>query len=157
MKSKLLSKRVLVLFILLLGFSPLSQAFAQLGITGTVTDWARNPIIGATVVIQGTNIGTTTDFDGHYTIYAIPGDTLVFSYLGMKTLKVGVRSFGSVINVVLQDDSFNFEISQNDPVINEPTIEYKAICPWHTRLYYIEKSPRIRVTPSNKSLNLRIV
>ena len=118
MKSKLLSKRVLVLFILLLGFSPLSQAFAQFGITGTVTDWARNPIIGATVVIQGTNIGTTTDFDGHYTIYAIPGDTLVFSYLGMKTLKVGVRSFGSVINVVLQDDSFNFEISQNDTVIN---------------------------------------
>ena len=146
MKSKLLSKRVLVLFILLLGFSPLSQAFAQFGITGTVTDWARNPITG-----------TTTDFDGHYTIYAIPGDTLIFSYLGMKTLKVGVRSFGSVINVVLQDDSFNFEISQNDPVINEPTIEYKAICPWHTRLYYIEKSPRIRVTPSNKSLNLRIV
>lgn len=46
MKSKLLSKRVLVLFILLLGFSPLSQAFAQFGITGTVTDWARNPIIG---------------------------------------------------------------------------------------------------------------
>ena len=39
MKSKLLSKRVLVLFILLLGFSPLSQAFAQFGITGTVTDW----------------------------------------------------------------------------------------------------------------------
>ena len=141
MKSKLLSKRVLVLFILLLGFSPLSQAFAQFGITGTVTDWARNPIIGATVVIQGTNIGTTTDFDGHYTIYAI----------------VGVRSFGSVINVVLQDDSFNFEISQNDPVINEPTIEYKAICPWHTRLYYIEKSPQIRITPPNKSLNLRTV
>ena len=109
------------------------------------------------MVIQGTNIGTTTDFDGHYTIYAIPGDTLVFSYLGMKTLKVGVRSFGSVINVVLQDDSFNFEISQNDPVINEPTIEYKAICPWHTRLYYIEKSPQIRITPPNKSLNLRTV
>ena len=81
MKSKLLSKRVLVLFILLLGFSPLSQAFAQFGITGTVTDWARNPIIGATVVIQGTNIGTTTDFDGHYTIYAIPGDTLILSML----------------------------------------------------------------------------
>ena len=95
MKSKLLSKRVLVLFILLLGFSPLSQAFAQFGITGTVTDWARNPIIGATVVIQGTNIGTTADFDGHYTISAIPGDTLIFSYLGMKTLEVEVKGPGS--------------------------------------------------------------
>ena len=105
MKSKLLSKRVLVLFILLLGFSPLSQAFAQFGITGTVTDWARNPIIGATVVIQGTNIGTTTDFDGHYTIYAIPGDTLIFSYLGMKTLKVGVRSFGSVTHTSVQHNA----------------------------------------------------
>ena len=84
MKSKLFSKRVLVLFVLLLGFSPLSQAFAQFGITGTVTDWARNPIIGATVVIQGSIIGTTTNFDGHYTIYAMPGDTLVFSYLGIK-------------------------------------------------------------------------
>ncbi len=57
----------------------------------------------------------------------------------MKTLKVGVRSFGSVINVVLQDDSFYFEISQNDPVINEPTIEYKAILPLaHTSVLYRE-------------------
>ena len=69
MKSKLLSKRVLVLFILLLGFSPLSQAFAQFGITGTVTDWARNPIIGATVVIQGTNIGTTTWRHAHIFVF----------------------------------------------------------------------------------------
>ena len=94
MKSKLLSKRVLVLFILLLGFSPLSQAFAQFGITGTVTDWARNPIIGATVVIQGTNIGTTTDFDGHYTIYAIPGDTLleVLSTWSCRTIRLTSKS-----------------------------------------------------------------
>ena len=42
MKSKLLSKRVLVLFILLLGFSPLSQAFAQFGITGPKSDHRGN-------------------------------------------------------------------------------------------------------------------
>lgn len=144
MKSKLFSKRVLVLFILLLGFSPFAETFAQFGITGTVTDWAQNPIIGATVRIQGTSIGTMTDFDGNYSIYAAPGDTLVFSYIGMETLKVGVRSFGSVINVVLRDDFSIFEISQSNPGINLPEITYQAIRPRQVQIYSIEKFPLIR-------------
>ena len=142
MKSKPFSKRVLVLFVLLLGFSPFAQTSAQ-GITGTVTDRAKNPIIGATVRIQGTNIGTMTDFDGNYTIYAMPNDTLVFSYLGMKTVKVCVRSFRSVIDVVLQDDFGGFEISQAYPGINIPSVEYRSIRPRGMQLHAIEEFPLI--------------
>ena len=142
MKSKSFSKQVLMLFILLLGFSPFAQTFAQ-GITGTVTDQAKNPIIGATVMIKGTNIGTMTDFDGNYTIYAMPNDTLVFSYLGMKTVKVCVRSFRSVIDVVLQDDFGGFEISQAYPEINIPSVDYRAIRPQDMQLHAIEEFPLI--------------
>lgn len=138
MKSKTFSKRVLVLFILLLSFTPFAQTFAQ-GVTGTVTDWTREPVIGVSIRIQGTSIGTISDFDGNYTIYAMPGDTLVYSYIGMKTLKVCVRSLNSVINVILQDDSFNFDISQSYPVINIPKIEFQATRPRHSHLYNMTK------------------
>lgn len=141
MTSKPFSKRVLVLFILLLSFSPFAQTFAQ-GITGTVTDWTGEPVIGVSIRIQGTSIGTISDFDGNYTIFAMPNDTLVFSYIGMKTLKVRVGSFNSVINVRLQDDAFGFDISQGYPGINIPKIDYRATRPRYSHLYNMtEYSP----------------
>ena len=56
--------------------------FAQ--ITGTVVDAESNsPLPGATVVIKGTQIGTTTDFDGLFSISdASEGDTLVITFIG---------------------------------------------------------------------------
>lgn len=58
-------------FSLLLGAFALS-GWAQQAITvkGTVKDAENNPVIGATVVVKGTTIGTTTDIDGNYTINA---------------------------------------------------------------------------------------
>ena len=53
-------------------------------ISGTVIDEEANqPLPGATVVIKGTQIGTTTDFDGFFSISeAKSGDTLVFTFIG---------------------------------------------------------------------------
>ena len=58
--------------------------FAQ--ITGTVVDAETNePLPGATVVIKGTQNGTTTDFDGLFSISgASIGDTLVITYIGFE-------------------------------------------------------------------------
>src|SRR5690625_2842644 len=66
--------------------------FAQIGfaqqktITGTVTDSDGVPLLGATVLISGTTTGTSTDFDGNYTISAEEGNTLEFSYVGYETV-----------------------------------------------------------------------
>lgn len=73
-------------------------------VTGTVTDSANEPLIGASVVIQGTANGTITDIDGKYSIIASPENVLEFSYVGMvkKDVKVGTQN---VINVTLEEDS----------------------------------------------------
>lgn len=73
-------------------------------VTGTVTDSANEPLIGASVVIQGTANGTITDIDGKYSIIASPEDVLEFSYVGMEKQEVKVGS-RNVINVTLKEDS----------------------------------------------------
>ena len=61
-------------------------AFAQnITTTGTVTDEEGEPLIGVSVLVQGSTHGITTDLDGHYTITTAQGSKLVFSYVGSQT------------------------------------------------------------------------
>ena len=74
---------------LLLG---LSAAMAQnTKVTGHVVDENGDPVIGATVLVKGTTIGTVTDFDGNFTL-DVPDEHkhLEISYVGMKTMQVRV-------------------------------------------------------------------
>lgn len=72
-------------------------------VKGTVISGSDNePLIGASVMVQGTKNGTVTDLDGNFTITAKNGQTLEVSYLGFITQKVKVT--GSVINVTLLED-----------------------------------------------------
>ena len=59
---------------------------AQLDIQGTVVDQRGSPLIGVSILLQGTNIGTTSDLEGSFNL-TIPNDrgVLDFSYLGYKT------------------------------------------------------------------------
>ncbi len=61
-------------------------------ISGTVSFKSDgSPIVGANVVVVGTNRGTTTDINGHYQISVSNGDQqLAFSYIGMQTVKVNI-------------------------------------------------------------------
>lgn len=67
---------------------------SQVHIQGRVNDASGKPLMGVTVWIEGTTIGTTTDSEGVYRIDARPGDMLVFSYIGYDEIKepVGQRS-----------------------------------------------------------------
>ena len=73
-------------------------------ISGTVSDGDGIPLPGATVIVQGTTNGVSTDFDGNYTIFANEGETLSFSFIGYvaKTVVVGTSN---TINVTLETDS----------------------------------------------------
>ena len=73
-------------------------------VSGTVSDENAVPLAGATVVIQGTTTGTTTDFDGNYTIDSNVGDVLNFSYVGYSTQAITVGE-ADTINVTLQADN----------------------------------------------------
>lgn len=73
-------------------------------LTGTVTDKSGEPLIGATILVKGTNIGTSTDIDGKYTLNARPGQTVQVSYVGYKPVTIKLKNDG-VLNVVMEDDT----------------------------------------------------
>ena len=73
-------------------------------ISGNVKDGNGEPIIGATVMEQGTQNGTVTDFDGNFTLKLKKGGNLNVSYVGMKPQVVKTAGKSSV-NVQLEDDN----------------------------------------------------
>jgi len=78
-------------------------------VNGKVTDDKGVPLPGVTVVIKGTTNGTITDIDGSYSLSQVPGNaTLIFSFVGMKTIEIEVEN-QNVINVALKDDSIGLE------------------------------------------------
>ncbi|WP_100610642.1 SusC/RagA family TonB-linked outer membrane protein [Confluentibacter lentus] len=72
-------------------------------VSGTVIDGSGLPIPGATVLVKGTSTGTSSDFDGNYSIRANQGATLVFSFVGYVTKEVAVGT-SNTINVSLNED-----------------------------------------------------
>ena len=82
-----------------------STLYAQnITVTGTVKDPMGEPVIGASVLVQGTRAGTVTNIDGHYSIECSPQATLVFSYLGFKAKSVAVNGRQQV-DVDFEDDA----------------------------------------------------
>ncbi len=88
-----------LVFMLFFGLSVQAQ-----NITGTVSD-NQGPLPGTSVVVKGTTLGTTSDFDGNYAIDA-PEDatTLVFSYVGYSSQEVAIDG-KTVIDITLSEDA----------------------------------------------------
>lgn len=86
---------------LILGLFLSVSAFAQIDVKGHVKDATGEPIIGATVRVDGTQTATITDFDGNFAVKANQGATLSISYVGYVTAQV--KAAPNVV-VVLQDD-----------------------------------------------------
>ncbi|MGC6429563.1 MAG: SusC/RagA family TonB-linked outer membrane protein [Jejuia sp.] len=73
-------------------------------ISGTVSDQTGLPLPGTTVLVKGTTNGTSTDFDGKYSIKASQGSILVFSFVGYTTKQVTVGT-SSTINMTMSEDA----------------------------------------------------
>ncbi len=76
-------KRILLSLVLMV---VCMATYAQQEVSGTVLDPDGEPIIGATVMVKGTNNGTVTDFDGNFTLKVAPGTPITISYIGYKTI-----------------------------------------------------------------------
>lgn len=110
MNSKKLNPRIWMMLLLLcaLGsmFPTLAQQTKTRTITGLVTDEAKEPLIGASVVVKGTTVGTITDFDGNFVLSVPTGAiALEFSYVGYKSKTITVPATTKVVNVQLSDDA----------------------------------------------------
>ena len=103
MKSKILNLTKGLMVTFLWSFSILM--FAQnITVEGTVTDNNGEALIGVTVQVQGTTIGTITDMEGNYTLPNVPPNgTLIVSYIGMQSQTVAVAGRNN-INITLMED-----------------------------------------------------
>ena len=102
MRSKL-SKKLLLYCLMPITMLSFGFASGQITVSGTVID-ENGPVPGANVLIQGTNIGTQTDFDGNYTLQNVQENAILeFSYVGFQTLEVPVNG-RQTINVTLALD-----------------------------------------------------
>ncbi|MBB4078754.1 TonB-linked SusC/RagA family outer membrane protein [Lewinella aquimaris] len=93
-------KLKLYLLILMVGLGQL--LYGQETVSGTVTDAeSGDPLIGASVLIEGTTNGTVTDLDGNYTLSIVPEAVLVFSYTGYTTQTIPWTPGTSELDVML--------------------------------------------------------
>ena len=92
---------LVLLFAICLAFPALAQ---KISVQGTVVDATGEPLIGASVMAQGTTSGTATDFDGKFVIEVDPNATLVVSYVGYEPQNVAVEG-RTLVKVTLQESS----------------------------------------------------
>jgi TonB-linked SusC/RagA family outer membrane protein len=96
---------------ILLVFGSLNTGLiAQFTASGTVTDITGEPLIGVSILIDGTSTGTISDVDGSFSVNMPEGYTeLVFSYTGYKSKNVTVRPDMGPLTVVLDEDIARLE------------------------------------------------
>ncbi|TPN86225.1 TonB-dependent receptor [Aquimarina algicola] len=103
-QKKIRRKGLNLFMLIVLSISFVGYAQNTIEVKGKVVGAADNLAIpGVSVLIQGTSRGTSTDFDGNYSINAEIGDVLTFSYLGLKDQSVTVT--GASLNVSLEEDA----------------------------------------------------
>lgn len=73
-------------------------------VAGTVTDLSNMPLPGVNIIVKGTKKGVSSDFDGNYSISVGVGETLVFSYVGFKTVEQVIGS-SNTYNMSMDADS----------------------------------------------------
>ena len=90
-------------------FCGLATLLAQRTITGTVVDEQNEALIGATVLVKGTSVGTVTDIDGKYSLdVTSDAGTIVFSYTGFASKEVDL-GVSNVVDVTLESDVIGLE------------------------------------------------
>lgn len=90
--------------------STVALTIAQRTVTGTVTGDDGSPLIGATVLVKGTTVGTVTDIDGNYSVRIPAGSTtLVFSYTGYQTGEAELGA-SNVLDITLRSGEILDEV-----------------------------------------------
>ena len=85
------------------------SAFAQqLQVTGTVKDHTGNPVAGATILVEGSTTGTTSNADGSYSITAPSDATLLVSFIGYQPQQIAVAG-KSRIDITLKEDTLSID------------------------------------------------
>lgn len=112
--------------ICILFFSAFSYALSAqtVNLTGTVVDVEGEPLIGVTVQVQGTTIGTITDADGAFALMNVPSEaTIDVSYVGMEPQVIALQGRSS-LQIILEEDA---ELLEEVVVIGYGTMRREAV------------------------------
>ena len=96
-------KQIQILFLLFLSIG----AFAQQSVSGLITDNSGTPLPGVNVIIKGTNVGVSSDFDGNYQINVDNGQILVFSYIGYDSVELTVNGANQDVKMTESDSELD--------------------------------------------------
>ena len=114
-------KGICLTLLSILSFSLFAQ---NLTLRGTVADVTGDPLIGATVQVQGSTIGTVTDVNGNFTLLNVPPDAVIeITYVGMHpgVFALNGRTF---LQVVLEEDT---ELLEEVVVVGYGTMRREAV------------------------------
>ncbi len=89
---------------MLIFFSASAQTGTTISVSGTVKDTQGEPIIGANILVEGTTIGTVSDFDGNFSIDAPANGELIVSYIGYVQQNILINNRKN-INIILSEDT----------------------------------------------------
>ena len=86
----------------------------SLQVSGTIVSKSDGqPIIGATILEQGTTNGTITDFDGKFSLTVKQGAEISISYIGFKTQVIKAFTLSILICILLRNDIFLLKVEHN--------------------------------------------
>ncbi|MDK2852051.1 MAG: TonB-dependent starch-binding outer membrane protein SusC [Proteiniphilum sp.] len=93
------------MFSLMMWALSLSIYAQEITVKGTVVDTRGEPLIGVTIQLENSTVGTVTDYEGHFTLQNVPNDaTLEVSYVGMTTQLIPLNG-RTVLNITLEEDT----------------------------------------------------
>jgi len=108
MKKLLLTRFIVALCMLFATLTVFSQS-----INGTILDQNNDPVIGASVIVKGTTMGTITDLDGSFSLDQVTaGSKIEVSYLGYRTQTISVDDDNTVYDIIMSQD-----VNQLDEVV----------------------------------------
>ncbi|WP_462341331.1 SusC/RagA family TonB-linked outer membrane protein [Phocaeicola plebeius] len=117
-------------------------------ISGRVVDANNEPVIGASIQVEGTGIGTISDFDGNFTLEAAEGNTLVFSFIGYKKQYIEVKRQKS-LSVVMREDS---EMLDDVVVIGYGTVSKKELT---SAVSHISSKDLLQIGSGNPAMQMQ--
>lgn len=112
--------------LLVAGASCLCSFAQEQTVSGTVKDAQGEPLIGVSILVKETHVGTVTDLDGNFRIPNVKvGQTLVLSYVGYKTQEIRLKGdFKASLDIVLKEDA---EILDEVVVIGYGTVQKRDL------------------------------
>ena len=97
--------RIAINYLLASAFFISANLFGQTNLSGNVSEEDSGlALAGVNVLVKGTNIGTSTDFDGNYVLNAEIGDVIIFSYVGFASQEI-MYNGEDVINILMSEDA----------------------------------------------------